>query len=121
MLVSLIVLSQSDTADSVVVLSKQVAVEVLKDLERLDRSDSVRALNELKIEKLINQTRVQDRVILGQQEVIFNLGDISLNKDSIINVNDLEVTHWKKEAKKEKRQKFLVGGIGIALIVLSFL
>lgn len=118
MFLSLTLYSQTDTADSVVILSKRVAIEVLKDLERLDRSDSIRVLNELKIEKLITQTKVQDRVILGQQEQIFNYDEIVANKDGIINVKDLEVDHWEKQYKKQRRQKFLVGGIGLVLIVL---
>ena len=117
MLLSLIVHSQHVT-DSIVVLPKSIAIRVLQDLERLDQCDSEIALEHLKIEKLINQTRVQDRVILGQQEQLFNLKAISSNKDSIILVNDNKVKYWNKQYKKQKRQKFLVGGIGLLLIFL---
>ena len=115
---SLIVYSQPATQDSIVVLSKRVAQEVLKDLERLDHLDSLNALNTLKIEKLIKQTQMQDRVILGKQSQIFNLTQISINKDEIIVINAKEVNHWKDQYKKQRRQKFLVGGAGILLLLL---
>ena len=118
MLVSLIVCSQPVTQDSIVILSKRVAQAVLKDLERLDHLDSVNALNTLKIEKLIKQSQLQDRVILGKQSQIFNLNQIVVNKDEIIIINSKEVEHWKDQYKKQRRQKFLIGGAGILLILL---
>ena len=104
--------------DSVVVLSKEVAVRVLQDLDRLTHCDSVNTLNELKMDNLIKQTRIQDRIILGHQEQIFNFKQISSNKDSVILVNNDKVIYWEKQYKKQKRQKFLIGGIGILLIIL---
>lgn len=95
-----------------------MAKEVLKDLERLDQSDSVQRLNTRKIEKLIKQARIQDQVILGQQEQVNNLNTIIENKDGVISLTNQETEHWKKQYKKQKFQKFLIGGIGLVLLVI---
>ncbi len=116
---SLIVHSQQDT-DSVVVLTKKVATQVLKDLGRLDYMDSLNVLNRLKMDKYVRQLGVQDRVIIRQQEYVYNLKSIIVNKDSIIGVNESQTLFYKKQSKKQKRQKILVGGVGLGLLVILF-
>ena len=116
---SLTVLSQVDTVGNVLILSERVAKEVLKDLERLDQCDSVHSLNTSKIQKLESELRIQNMVMLGSQEQIFNLNTIIGNKDGVIDLTNQETDHWKKQYKKQKRQKFLVGGIGLFLLVLA--
>lgn len=119
LLLSLTVLSQVDTVGNVLILSERVAKEVLKDLERLDQCDSVHSLNTSKIQKLESELRIQNMVMLGSQEQIFNLNTIIGNKDGVIDLTNQETDHWKKQYKKQKRQKFLVGGIGLFLLVLA--
>ena len=122
MCLSLIAYSQPDTENDskkVVILSEKVAKEVWKDIERLNRSDSISALNLIEIEKLINQTRVQDNVILGQQEQLSNWERIAVNKDSVINIGDKQTVFWKKKYKREKRILIGIAGISLFITVLA--
>ena len=60
---------------------------------------------------------IQEAVILGQQQQITNLKEINLTKDGIIIVSDKEVAYWKKQYRKQKRQKILIG-VGSAIVVI---
>jgi len=53
---------------------------------------------------------LQDAVITGQLTQIQNLNTIILKKDGVININAEEVAHWKKQYKKQRRQKFFWRG-----------
>lgn len=101
------------------ILRKWVATEVAKDLIRLDQADSTIVSLNLEIDGYVRQLGLQDRVIAGHQEQIRNLNDIITNRLDAIDVKEKEITHWKKQYKKQKRQKFLVGGIGLGLVVLA--
>lgn len=111
--------SQNATQDSVVVLPKWMAVEVLKDLERLDQCDSNMIYFEKKLDIQARELGLQDRIILGQQEQIANLNEIIINKESIIIVNDKEVAYWRKQFRKQKRKKIIVGVVGLAVVALA--
>jgi len=102
-----------------VILQKWIATEIAKDLIRLDQADSTIALLELEIDGYVRQLGIQDRVILGKDLQIENLNDIIEHKD-LVDVNkDREIKYLEKQVKKQKRQKFLVGGVAIGLVVLS--
>ena len=102
-----------------VVLPKWMAIEVIKDLDRLDLADSSIILLNLEIDGYVRQLGLQDRIILGHQEQIRNLNEIIVNRLDAIDIKEKEIAHWKKQYKKQKRQKFLVGGIGLGLVVLA--
>lgn len=110
--------SQVNTVDSVVVLSKRVAVLVLQDLERLNNCDSLNALGEIKIDNLINQKEIQKSIIRSQKKQIDNLHLILINKDSVRKINKRQILFYQKEVRKQKRQKYIVGSIGVLLIIL---
>jgi hypothetical protein len=44
-------------------------------------------------------------------EQISRLNEITINKDS-------QIEHWRKQYKKQKRQKFIIGGVGLILVAL---
>lgn len=80
--------------------------------------DSLNRENEIKMKRIALQSQIKDRTILDNNTQIANQKTIILNKNKTINVKDEEVDYWAKQYRKQKRQKFLVGGIGILLIVL---
>lgn len=116
---SSIAYSKADTDSSGVWLTKRVAIEVAKDLERKDELEEINLLNEEKMDNMARQLGIQDRIIDGQQKQIENLEEINTASEEISATKDKEIKHWKKQYKKQKRQKFLVGGIGIGLLVLA--
>ena len=95
-----------------------MAIEVIKDFDRLDQADSTITLLELEIDSYVRQLTLQDRIVFGQQEQIESLNEIIHNKAEIISLSSEEVELWKKQYRKQKRQKCLVGGISLGLIAL---
>lgn len=114
---SLTVYSQTAT-DSIVVLPKWVAIEVVKDLDRLDMCDSLLKLTEAKMENMAKELGLQDRIIIGQQTQLEQLNQVIANHQEKFNVSKEETKYWEKQYKKQKRQKFTVAGIALAVIVL---
>ena len=107
--------------DSVVILPKPVAIEVAKDLIRLDEAEEEVVLLTHLMTVETRKVALQKSIVNEQSTLISNLeSKIGLlqEKDT---VRGEEITYWKKQYKKQKRQKFLVGGIGIALIILMAL
>lgn len=101
------------------VLPKRVAIEVIKDLDRLDMCDSLLKITELKMENMARELGIQDRVIEGQQGQIERLNEIIANHNEIDNVRQDEVDHWKAQYKRQRRQK--LGMIGIFVVVTATL
>jgi reverse gyrase len=102
-----------------VILQKWIATEIAKDLIRLDQADSTITLLEQEIDKYVRQLGIQDRVLLGKDVQIANLNEIISNHPLAMELKEEEVKHWKKQYKKQKRQKFIIGGVAIGLVVLS--
>jgi phage terminase small subunit len=114
---SLTAFSQVGT-DSVVVLPKATAIKVLQDLERKDQLEQeVDDLNDLlavEAQKISIKDGIIDnyrQIEANMAEQISRLNEITINKDS-------QIEHWRKQYKKQKRQKFIIGGVGLILVAL---
>jgi hypothetical protein len=104
--------------DSVVILPKSWATKVLQDLERKDQleTDNVELDSLLKIE--VKKVAIKDGLINNYRQIeanmaeqISTLNEITINKDN-------QIEHWRKQYKKQKRQKFIIGGVGLILVAL---
>jgi phage terminase small subunit len=114
---SLTAFSQVGT-DSVVVLPKATAIKVLQDLERKDQLeqevDDLRDLLAVEAQKISIKEGIIDnyrQIEANMAEQISRLNEITINKDS-------QIEHWRKQYKKQKRQKFIIGGVGLILVAL---
>ena len=110
--------SSQNVTDSVVILPKRIAIEVAKDLERLDLADSLLLITEKKMENMARELGMQDRIIAGQQSQIEGLNEIIENNGEQLATKDKETKYWEKQYKKQKRQKFTVAGIALVIIGL---
>jgi len=103
----------------VVAIPKPTAIEITKDLTRLDQADSINVLLVSQLEVETRKVEIQSIIINDQLGIIGNMDEqLALLKEKS-SIKDDEIKHWKKQFKKQRRQKFLIGGVGIALIVLS--
>lgn len=114
---SLTAFSQVGT-DSVVVLPKATAIKVLQDLERKDQLeqevDDLRDLLAVEAQKISIKDGIIDnyrQIEANMAEQISRLNEITINKDS-------QIEYWRKQYKKQKRQKFIIGGVGLILVAL---
>jgi phage terminase small subunit len=114
---SLTAFSQVGT-DSVVVLPKATAIKVLQDLERKDQLeqevDDLRDLLAVEAQKISIKEGIIDnyrQIEANMAEQISRLNEITINKDS-------QIEYWRKQYKKQKRQKFIIGGVGLILVAL---
>jgi hypothetical protein len=100
------------------VIPKRIAIEIAKDLERLDYTDSLNVLLSEDLNIKTQKILIQETIISDQSKVIAN----QKTQISLINtqggLKDDQINYWKKEYKRQKRQKFLTGGIGLGLVVL---
>ena len=94
-----------------------MAIEAIKDFDRLDLADSTIILLELEIVSYKSQIQLQERFVSGQEQQIKYLAGINDNNAEMLVLSSEEVEYWAKQYRKQKRQKFIVGGIGIALII----
>jgi hypothetical protein len=101
-----------------VILPKSWATKVLQDLERKDQleTDNVELDSLLKIE--VKKVAIKDGLINNYRQIeanmaeqISTLNEITINKDN-------QIEHWRKQYKKQKRQKFIIGGVGLILVAL---
>jgi len=70
----------------------------------------------------MEQIRIsQDSIILNHKGIIQDQGQQMLLSDQQADVKAEELDFWKKKYRKEKGKKFIVGGVGLALVVLMVL
>ena len=105
--------------DSVVILPKEIATEVARDLVRLDRCDSIADIQRQQIALLQRQLETQTLVVRNQKKVIDNQATMLNGKDKALQIRKEQADHWKKAWKKQKRQTVVVGIAGLVLIVLA--
>ena len=103
------------------ILPKRVATEIAKDLIRLDKAEDIIIILEDRLEIETQKVLVHEEIVNNQLEIIGQLDRQIVALNEIIRVKDDQIAHWKKQYKKQKRQKFLIGGVGIALVVLMAL
>jgi hypothetical protein len=94
---------------------------VLQDLEAKDMADSLNVLYKNQINVQAQRITVSDMVIANQQAQIENLKEINITNETILITKDDEIKHWKKQYRKQKRQKIVVGVVGLAVVALSII
>ena len=111
--------SQTVTSDSVVILPKRVAIEITKDLQRLDLC---------KKEQQVKDSIIQDyqHIITIKNKVITTLdSNQSLYKTQISNwvttdsIRTRQVTGLQKQVVKYRRERDAVAATSLLLIILS--
>ena len=110
-------LSQGIPSDSSVHLPRWRAQLVAADLIRLDRADSIILIMDRKLEIETQKVLVLETIVENLEQINENNAGIISALQTQINVKDKESSHWKKQYKKQKRQKIVSGAIGIAAIV----
>lgn len=106
------------TDTSYVVVPKVIATEIAKDLVRLDMADSLNTILEERLDVEVRKVSIQEAIISDQRRIIDNKTDQIFLLRQQLDVNADMVEYWEKQYKKQKRQKFLTGGIGLGLIVI---
>jgi hypothetical protein len=107
--------------DTLVTLPKSVTTRIIKDLVRLDHMDSLHAIDTQAIFFLTSTISLKDSVNAGQEKRIVNFEKMIQSSDTQVLLAEEQVSILEKQLRKEKRKKFIVGGIGIAAIVLLIL
>jgi len=107
--------------DTLVTLPKSVTTRIIKDLVRLDHMDSLHAIDTQAIFFLTSTISLKDSVSAGQKKRIVNFEKMIQASDTQVLLADEQVSILEKQLRKEKRKKFIVGGIGIVAIVLLIL
>ena len=70
----------------------------------------------------MEQIRIsQDSIINNQEGIIHDQRQQMVLTDQQSDVQVKELDFWKKKYRKEKGKKFIVGGVGLALVVLMVL
>ena len=103
--------------DSIITIPKWMAIETTKGFDMLDLADTTIKLLEIDIVSYKSQIQLQERLVSGLEKQNEYLKEVNLNNAEIIALGSKEVEHWKRQSRKQKRQKFIVGGIGVALII----
>ena len=98
-----------------------MAIEAIKDFDRLDLADSTIILLELEIVSYKSQMKLQERLALGLEQQIKYLKEVNDNNAEMLVLSSEEVEYWEKQYRKQKRQKFLVGGTGLLLTILALM
>lgn len=100
------------------VVPKVIATEIAKDLVRLDKADSLNTILEERLGIEVEKVSIQEAIISDQRRIITNKTDQIFLLRQQLDVNADMVKYWEKQYKRQKRQKFLTGGIGLGLIVI---
>jgi uncharacterized protein YdcH (DUF465 family) len=98
-----------------------VSERIIQDLTRLDLMDSIHSIDIYQISTLENKIRFLEQAIGVLEEDRDNSNKISALSDTQLSLKDEQLEILKKELKKEKRKKFIVGATGALLIILLIL
>jgi hypothetical protein len=107
--------------DTLVTLPKSVTTRIIKDLVRLDHMDSLHTIDTQAILFLTSTISLKDSVSAGQEKRIANFEKMVQASETQVILADGQVEILRKQLKKEKRKKFVVGAIGVVAIVLLIL
>jgi len=103
--------------DSLVIISKPTAVEIVKDLERGDLCAEVLSKTNEKLIAISSKVIVKDSIIkyykLNEKTFLDDM--LSYEKKDSVRVEEIELQ--KSIASTYKRQRNLVGGVGILAIL----
>ena len=120
MMMSFIGFSQNDTDSTSIRLEKPIVKLVIKDLITGDEAKEELILSFKKFELLEQKIVLKDSVIFNLNTQIDNIRSIVMTKDDQLILSQELTARLEKDLKKQKLKTKLMGGAGVAAVVIVF-
>ena len=120
MMMSFISFSQNDTDSISIRLEKPIVKLVIKDLITGDEAKEELILSFKKFELLEQKIVLKDSVIFNFNTQIDNIRSIVMTKDDQLILSQELTARLEKDLKKQKLKTKLMGGAGVAAVVIVF-
>ena len=120
MMMSFISFSQNDTDSTSIRLEKPIVKLVIKDLITGDEAKEELILSFKKFELLEQKIVLKDSVIFNLNTQIDNIRSIVMTKDDQLILSQELTARLEKDLKKQKLKTNLMGGAGVAAVVIVF-
>ena len=120
MMMSFIGFSQNDTVTTSIQLEKPIVKLVIKDLITGDEAKEELILSFKKFELLEQKIVLKDSVIFNLNTQIDNIRSIVMTKDDQLILSQELTARLEKDLKKQKLKTKLMGGAGVAAVVIVF-
>ena len=120
MMMSFISFSQNDTDSISIRLEKPIVKLVIKDLITGDEAKEELILSFKKFELLEQKIVLKDSVIFNLNTQIDNIRSIVMTKDDQLILSQELTARLEKDLKKQKLKTKLMGGAGVAAVVIVF-
>ena len=120
MMMSFISFSQNDTDSTSIRLEKPIVNLVIKDLITGDEAKEELILSFKKFELLEQKIVLKDSVIFNLNTQIDNIRSIVMTKDDQLILSQELTARLEKDLKKQKLKTKLMGGAGVAAVVIVF-
>jgi hypothetical protein len=117
---SFISFSQNDTDSTSIRLEKPIVKLVIKDLITGDEAKEELILSFKKFELLEQKIVLKDSVIFNLNTQIDNIRSIVMTKDDQLILSQELTARLEKDLKKQKLKTKLMGGAGVAAVVIVF-
>ena len=117
---SFISFSQNDTDSISIRLEKPIVKLVIKDLITGDEAKEELILSFKKFELLEQKIVLKDSVIFNLNTQIDNIRSIVMTKDDQLILSQELTARLEKDLKKQKLKTKLMGGAGVAAVVIVF-
>ena len=118
MMMSFISFSQNDTDSTSIRLEKPIVKLVIKDLITGDEAKEELILSFKKFDLLEQKIVLKDSVIFNLNTQIDNIRSIVMTKDDQLVLSQELTARLEKDLKKQKLKTKLMGGAGIAAVVI---
>ena len=118
MMMSFIGFSQNDTVTTSIQLEKPIVKLVIKDLITGDEAKEELILSSKKFKLLEQKIVLKDSVIFNLNTQIDNIRSIVMTKDDQLVLSQELTARLEKDLKKQKLKTKLMGGAGIAAVVI---
>ncbi len=118
MMTSFISFSQNDTDSTSIRLEKPIVKLVIKDLITGDEAKEELILSSKKFKLLEQKIVLKDSVIFNLNTQIDNIRSIVMTKDDQLVLSQELTARLEKDLKKQKLKTKLMGGAGIAAVVI---
>ena len=119
-MMSFISFSQNDTGSISIRLEKPIVKLVIKDLITGDEAKEELILSFKKFELLEQKIVLKDSVIFNLNTQIDNIRSIVMTKDDQLILSQELTARLEKDLKKQKLKTKLMGGAGVAAVVIVF-
>ena len=119
-MMSFISFSQNDTDSISIRLEKPIVKLVIKDLITGDEAKEELILSFKKFELLEQKIVLKDSVIFNLNTQIDNIRSIVMTKDDQLILSQELTARLEKDLKKQKLKTKLMGGAGVAAVVIVF-